>query len=61
MNESVLIPLLLTKKETAHLLAVCTRTVERLEADGKLKSVPMRADKRYRRRDVIRLAEKGCR
>ena len=58
-----LIPLLLTKKQVAQLLSVSSSTVGRLVAAGllreKLAGGNKRGRKRYLRRDVERLAEKG--
>lgn len=63
MNETPLVPLLLTKRQVAQLLQVSTRTVERLVADKLLREKRIGGDrmgrKRYHRRDVERLAEKG--
>lgn len=61
MNDSALVPLLLTKKDTAKLLSVSIRTVTKLAAAGKLKKVQAGSvkDVRFKRREVLVLAEKG--
>jgi hypothetical protein len=48
---------LLTQVETSKELHVCTRTVRRLEALGKLPRVQLMGCVRYRREDVRRLIE----
>ncbi len=62
MNEQLL-PLLLTRGQVAELLGVSVDTVRRLVRAEKLREVPIGGNKmgrkRYRRRDVERLAEKG--
>lgn len=72
MKKPDLVPFLLTQKQTAMLLNVSVKTVQRLEADGKLQRVPIGeklaakhrrpGDKpavRFKRSQVLELAENG--
>lgn len=74
MSETSLLPLLLTERQVAELLNISTRTVQRLTAAGKLRPVPIGTELlrgserkrpgrkppvRYRRQQVLKLAETG--
>jgi excisionase family DNA binding protein len=54
-------PQLLTKKETASLLRVSMRTVERMVQAGELPVVRIRNSPRYRLADVSRIVREGTR
>ncbi len=59
MNATSALPRLLTLKEAAGILRVCTKTVRRLIKDGKLTAVSAGRQKRIRERDLRAYLERS--
>lgn len=53
--------LLVTIKQAAEILAVCTRTIETLVADGQLASITIRGSRRIALDELKRMAHTGTR